>query len=135
MSNPTKPNLLADRTDTVSAEDWQLQLVQSLTKEVFRLTEEQGITYGEEFAELARLNIVAGMVSSTVFAVLSRLPRPRPGQSASDAHHKSYREIREAIENAVSSGFQAAVKSWGGLDKEYLCSIQIVPEPANKESC
>jgi hypothetical protein len=127
--------------DTISRDQWRTELVANLIKEVFHLIDREEETHGEVFADEVRLSFLASFVSTLVYRAFIETPDEevtRDIDAAAESVHADYAEVKAAIENAVSSGFQGAVMEWTGgevEDEAFVCQISLDPAAKSKMSC
>ena len=136
VSHIKKARRLDDRTDATNPVEWQREFVNTTVATIHELLADQETIYGREFSDAARMNIIASLIASTVYQGLLGVPKGNAGSlhTATEKHHLAYRDLKEAVQNAVSSGFEGATRTWSGRPYEYVCTVQIVPEPISRQS-
>lgn len=122
--------------DLISVDEWQSELTAHLAKEVFGLIQKEEKEFGRAFADHVRFSLLASVVSTIVYQVISdKLTSPPRTQAAEAEAHERFVDVKEAIENCVASGFEGAVRTWSGGQEEFMCQIDIEPEAFNTEPC
>jgi hypothetical protein len=126
--------------DGLNLEQYKLDLTQVTVKTVFDVYAEEKRKYGELFAKELLLGIIASLICTTMYHSLTeptadREPVEGEDQEGYEMTRDSFLEMREAIENTVSSAFTGAVNLWNpdGRNPEYCCEIAPVPEPGKFE--
>lgn len=133
---PPKPPSKSEQIETITPEQWALQLTQTLTSEVFNVIGQEEKSYGVEFGNSARLSFLASIVASLVFNTLtSEIKAPAETDAATKEVTDRYHEMKKAVQDAVASGFTGGTKAWGGRDTMYSCYIEPEMEPINEMMC
>ncbi len=137
-SKPTKGSKQdkSGKTDSIPTDQWQTELVTALTKEVYNLIQREEQIHGQEFADMVRLSFLASFVSTVVYQVLTTPVTIKASEKKKiEIVNVRYQDIKEAVQNAVASGFQGAMQTFSGTTQPYFCQISPEPEAANKLAC
>lgn len=134
----TKKTNKKSKEDQVDTDKWQLEFTEAIVMEAYHLIKQQEEIYGIEFADSLRLSIIASFVSTFIYEVLSSTGDEVKSSgliTAVDIKHSVFTDAKEALEIAVGSGVEGAVKAWSGKDIQYYCEIAPEPVPLNIEPC
>jgi hypothetical protein len=134
--NPPK-NHFEDEVAEVTPEQWGGQFQAAIVAEVYRLLNEQEQVYGAHWGKLVEVNVIAGIISAAVYRCISeRTLGVKDTAQQTEINREKYRELKHAIQEAVSAGFEGAFRTHtGDHGIEYSCQIQLVPKPVNELAC
>lgn len=125
-----------DPVDAVTVDQWQREFTEAAVTELYTLIKQQEGHYGVEFGDKLRLSILAALVSTFLYEILSSLPKGAGSiERQTDGAYAAFADAKEALEMAVASGVEGAVKTWSGSDLLYYCEIMPEPEALNIEPC
>jgi hypothetical protein len=131
MNQARKPK--QDQEDRATIDKWQTDFTEAVTVELHRQIKQQEGVYGVEFADKLRLSIIASCISTFLYEALSGADGDL--ESSVDPAHFVFEDAREAVEMAVISGIEGAVRASSGKELQYYCKILPEPEALNKQDC
>lgn len=125
------------KVETISVEQWQTQLNEHLVREVFAVIAGEEGNYGKDFGDTVRFSFLASFVATLVYQALSEKVDAGVADlgTATEITNMRYQDVKEAIQNAVASGFEGAMNEWSGGEQTFGCEISPDPEPTNKLAC
>jgi hypothetical protein len=116
----------------IDLEEYAGDFATNIISEAFSLINQERKTHGEEFATNVILTILASTICTVVY---DQLYNDRKMKVSPELATERYAELKDAIQNAVSTGFSGAMTAFSGRDTDYYCQVSIVPASLNIRPC
>lgn len=118
----------------VSFQQWAEDFSVLLTNETFKLIDSKNKSNGPEAGRYVATTYLARFVGTLLFRTLTeRNQLNTTKEEQEDFVMKNAAELKTAIQEAVSMGFQSAMTQFSGRQIEYYCQIKPVPEPVSNK--
>ncbi len=127
MSNSKTPK------ETEELHAYGLEIITALLTETLNIIKAEGGKHGKEFSDSMIMTLVASLFSTIVYNELKQSPLVDDGDPAEHIL-KSYRHLKESLQNSIATGFQSAFREFSQVDVDYICQIMPIPEKS-KMSC
>ncbi len=112
-----------------SFQDWAEQFSVLVTDETIKIMSQHSRN-NEDATKFAATMFLSRFIGTLVFRTLTEPPSLNTTKKGhEDFIMRNVAEMKQAIQNAVSAGFQNAMSQYSGQPIEYYCTIKPVPEP------
>lgn len=91
---------------------------------------------GPKLAQDIYYHVVAGVVGAAAHSALTKNTKlAKVKKKTYEETKNDFVEAKSKIQEAVSAGVTAAMKTFSGQNIEYYCQIKVVPPVANDKEC
>lgn len=125
---PTKKSLIVN--------SWIEEFADGLAHETFKLIVQCPKPEGSEISYRVMASYLRHYTRRVIYDVLT-IPAEgvQDNQEAYKITYKAYSELKRELESNIARGFEEAFHIFTGRFVDYNCSVDVVPDPINKEPC
>lgn len=113
-----------------SHQAWLEDISDMLVVETLKIIDAKTRKEGDEAYRQVSAKFVERFIAAIMYKTLTEEAKINlPIKVLEDLHIKNANDMKRAIQDSVSQGFQYAMTAYSGKPMEYYCQIKLVPQP------
>lgn len=126
---------MSDKKSKIQTLDESVKILSKhIVSEMFRIIESQEDKIGEKATDALCMQVLASYIGNLTYNILTE-DLEVSKKDKMEAVFNNFKSLKGQVQEAVAAGFTGAMTRFSGKDTEYYCTINMIPEPVNKQPC
>lgn len=112
-----------------SYQAWMEEIADMMVVESLKIIDSKTKKDGDEAFRQVSAKFIERLIASLMYKTLTEESKLKlPSKALEDLHIKNANDMKLALQDSVSQGFQYAMTAYSGRTMEYYCQIKLVPQ-------